>query len=812
MDCQRSPTQHRPSCTKRGVSTAYTYSTLRMAGMSAVPCMEDQLSPRPDSVTSTLTTKSRIHSLFHWRKASNVSRRPSTRCSDQHVSGLRDPALQITRPRLNSRKASERSVSSNFSRPRSADNQMSRKHDRMIYDPPPLAQVHGQSLLHAQLEAPTSFTEKPRYTTHTSKDGHTRGFSEEKIEVKRSHKRTPSGESTCSTQEKMFFLINGPYILQYDRDSGGDAQPEKILILDQNSVAIACDAVPGRPWVLQISKPQLSFAKTHSQTLRPSWSRMTLRQAADRRAVNTMLLVFNDSEELYTWLFAVRKEIENLGGLEYRPDGEDDQAWRENLTRKFAAGSDAPSDMLKYATSNIHASPESIRKRRGVKDSSRFHTHSVRSSTSSKQTSTSLDRLRDSVLSDGRTSTLATSCADGSASSLSPTTEAFPGITSVTDHSKGDLFLRNYTRNSGGSARMSTSPKPSRSLLERRKLSVGSLNFSGSEDGKDKTRKYLPDLPSTISASPLQTPPPIDKRSNNESPSIKDTPATNFPSRPLTRNASTTGSTGSVPKAKYSLFPVCPPPEHKNEVIGSPPALSKPLPVPAIVEPPRPQSRSRANSRTEARHQTSKSRTVVLELQQHRVSALLGAGEFAQPQRSPAVTDEMIMSNFGMALDKPPASPLPATKVPGLSDLVFDMDFLKMPYRAPSTRQASAPRVRRSSSTKSVSSTRHGRSTSLAKVPAGPPPAGPLPEVPSHYRESSRTYCSSHPRSKSRDGTTDQQGVASTDTRDVVLPTSASLYEMLRSSRSEETTENQTHDTKARTRSRSRGRRRTDRN
>lgn len=786
-------------------------------------CTEEQLSPRPDSVNSTLTAKSKLHSLFHWRKPSNVSLRPSTGYNDQPASGMLDPTVLVSRPRLSSRKSSGRSIHSTVSRPRSADNQLSHKHDRMINDPPPLAQVYGQSLLHAELETPTSFHEKHRSTGQITTDGHVRGFSGDKIEVKRSHKRTPSGESTCDTREKSFFLINGPYLLQYDKDSSGDAQPEKILILDQNSVAIACDAVPGRPWVLQISKPQLPAARSHGQTLRPSWSRMTLRQPEDRRTVNTLLLVFNDSDELYTWLFAVRKEIENLGGIEYRPDGEDDQTWRENLTRKFAAGSElhpkTPKRATEQSATSAHVSADSSRRRHGARSSSRMRTHSTQSSTSSKQTTTSLDRLRDSVASDGCTSTLATSCADGSASSNSPTIENFPGIKAMTSPKNGDLALRSYMRGNDASPRMSTSPKPSTNLLERRKLSVSSLTLSTSEEGKERGRKYLPDLPSTISASPIETPMSANRATKPGSPLIREVSATGEewkPPRPLARNASTAGSSGSVPKAKYSLFPVCPPLESKPEMLASPPRLSKPLPIPAIIEP-RSDSRMQIHiAEPDGRHQRSRSRTVVLELKQHRKSALLGAGEFMQPQRSPAVTDEMIMCNFGVAYDEPPASPMPEIKVPGLGDLAFDMDFLKMPYRPPSTQQAAAPASRRASSTRSASASRHERSTSMSKIPAGPPPAGPLPDVPlQQSRQSVGSKHSDKQRSKSRDRRSDRQDTTSVHVLNVELPTSASLYNMLGSGKTASKGEaSQAKDdkeatSKVRARSRSRGRRRT---
>lgn len=774
--------------------------------MSPAPWTEQAPFPRPDSVASTIgISRSKVRHLFQRRKSSNASIRPSTGSGHEPVPRLATPALQDSRPILSSRTRSEQSHISTYSRPRSADSKVSRKQDRMITDPPPLAQAYGQALLHAELETPTSFTEKSRYGSYNSRDQHIRGFSEDKIVVKRSHKRTPSGESTCSTRGKMFFLVNGPYVLQYDGDSNGDALPEKILVIDRDSVAVACDAVPGRPWVLQVSKPHLPIVRSQGQSLRPSWSRMTLRQSEDRRTTNTLLLIFDDSEELYTWLFAVRKEIEDMGGIEYRPDGEDDQAWREKLTRKFAPVSDPQPNSRKSSaahTLSARTSPCSLKKRGDLGNSSRIRTHSTQSSTSSKKTSTSSDHFRDSVTSDGYTSTLATSCADGSASSTSPIHDTFPSINSVTNHANTDLSLRTYSTNHDTITRVNTSPKP-RSLLERRKLSVSSLNLGSQADTTDKGHKYFLDLPSTISASPIDTLPQTGDVTKHD---------TENPRKQLSRNMSSAGSTGSVPKAKYSLFPVCPPAETKHEPLTSPSALRTCTPAPSIAHP-QPHTKSRIHPGMQVRHQKSRSRTVTLELRQHRKSALLGAGEFSQPQRSPAVTDDMIISNFGVARDEGPASPMPEIKVPGLSDLNFDLDFLRTPYKAPGKQQSPGLKTRRTSSTRSASSTRHERKTSLAKAPVGPPPAGPLPEVPSHSRPASRTNRSSQQSQKSQSRKSEQHEVDSIRADEgAVYPTTVTVWpkSILATESSEQGQAGKASGqaSKQRSRSRSRGRRR----
>lgn len=718
--------------------------------MNCVPGVEEFQSPPLLNASTPCRSRSRKRSLFHWRRPSNGSLRPSTRAGHEPVPCLPLSTAQIPRPIPGPRSYSDRSHSSFSDRPRSADNKPTRKLDKIVTDPPPLAQAYRQSLLHAELETPTSFTEKSRHGSSVNKDQHTRCLSEDTIEVKRTHKKSESGDSTCSTRGKIFCLVHGPYVLQYDGDSSGDALPEKILILDRNSVAAACDAVPGRPWVLRISNPHIPLPK--GQSLKPNWSKMALRQPEDRRAVNTLLLIFDDSDELYTWLFAMRKEIENLGGIEYRPDT-DDKAWRDNLTQKF--GSTPVSRKSSWArTTSVRASPSPAGRRGCTRTLPRVRPHSNQSSVSSKHTSTSLDRFRDSVASDGYTSTLATSCADGSASSPSPIYETFPSIKSVTDHTSGDLSLRTYTSSDDTSPRLSMSPKPSQSLLERRKLSVSSLHLAGQEETKDRGRKFLLDLPSTISASPDEALPPMISSIPQDTSNAKDAmslqtdvqkskhESADSSKKDLMRKTSAAESSTSARKPKYSLFPACPPSEIRQERLADPSKFLQPLVIPKIVESHH-DTRSRTYPGTENRHQKSESRTVTLELRQHRISTLLGAGEYSQAQRSPVMTDSMFFHNFGITRNDPPASPMPEIRVPGLVDLKFDMDFLRTPYRAPSNSYSPASKNRRTPSLRSVSSSRHERSTSFAKVPAGPPPAGPLPAVPVDSRWSSGTNRSS---------------------------------------------------------------------
>ncbi|KAK5944112.1 hypothetical protein PMZ80_003393 [Knufia obscura] len=726
--------------------------------MTAPQCTLEPPSPTSDLVFSSTpgTTRSKFRSLFGWRKSSNGSQRPRPRADDEQTLQVPSVGDVNVRPKYSTRSRSEPARHVAPGRSHALRYPPSRKHDKIVVDPPPLAQVHGQSLLHATLKAPLSYWGKPKSRRPSSSiaEAAPRDVMGDIVEVKRSHRKTDSGQSCCSTKEKLFFLVNGPYVLQYDGDSEGNALPEKIFVLDKDSMAGICDTVPGRPWVLQISRMSSGAAKTQAQPLRPSWSRLTLRQPEDKRIVNTLLLVFDDSEDLYTWLHTIRKEVEHLGGMECGQDSdEDDQSWRADLTKKFASGAEGESDSNETCTSrtlspvtapltlNIAAYPTEFSKNRP---------QSGKSAASSNKTSSSLDRLRDSATSYSYASTLATSSGCGSAPSTSPICEHFPSIKTVTGHTTSDLYLRSYSPKRGTAQSPSSSSTPGRGILERRKLSVGSLQLAPSNE--PRARKNPPTLSSVVSASPvegampaanlrsgsvMQTNPGL---SNNSTPSIfsqhaastGDSQQPGSEHKALSRQVSLVESTGGPTKAKYSLFPVGSPPESKSDVQAKSVVSLSPGPASPELNTPLPRLVTSA-----PKHRKGRSRTVTLELRQHRKSTLLAAGEFDLPQRSPAVTDDMITFNFGITRNDPPASPMPDIKVPRLVDLNLDLDFLRNPYRQPLKKQSPASVTRQVSASRSISSLHN------TKAPAGPPPTRPLPAVPSGSQHLPQTQRSS---------------------------------------------------------------------
>ena len=210
-------------------------------------------------------------------------------------------------------------------------------------------------------------------------------------------------------------------------------------------------------------------------------------------------------------------------------------------------------------------------------------------------------------------------------------------------------------------------------------------------------------------------------------------------------NKSIASETGSA-KAKYSLFPAQSAADKKCD------------PLVALAMPPIVQDQRNAqvlcdtepiqNTGNKPVHRKSRSRTVTLELRQHRASVLLGAGQYNHQCRSPAATDDMIMFNFGIMDLK--GSSKSSSKALTSSDVDFEstLEFLKAPYKPTIKEPIRVPSGRRAS----------GQSSSSVTIEsAGPPPTRALPAIPTTdkqdfriSRSSQRSYYSQHSRPTSK--------------------------------------------------------------
>ncbi|KAL4956882.1 hypothetical protein BDW69DRAFT_61215 [Aspergillus filifer] len=118
--------------------------------------------------------------------------------------------------------------------------------------------------------------------------------------------------------QKIYVVATAGYILQYAGEGKHDRLPEKMLLLGPKSVAFASDAIPGKHWVLQVSQgSEEDSGTTSADSSRPLFSRFGFHRSHARRLARNLLLVFNDPEEMSSWLLAVRAQIEARGGKKY---------------------------------------------------------------------------------------------------------------------------------------------------------------------------------------------------------------------------------------------------------------------------------------------------------------------------------------------------------------------------------------------------------------------------------------------------------------------------------------------------------------
>lgn len=208
------------------------------------------------------------------------------------------------------------------------------KRDNTTWNPPPLFQAYPQAIKHSSLSAPSLSADAilrhyktkknhgsdPLHTTAIT-DGQDSSDQDPERRVHTSNKRQRSHETVLNAPwvQKIYVLVTSGYVLQYTGEGTFDRLPEKILPLGKSSAAFASDAIPGKPWVLQICQEALDDDNAlNLQGPNSVFKKFTFRNEVRNPA--NFLLVINSPEEMNEWLVAVRKEIEGLGGRQYRPD------------------------------------------------------------------------------------------------------------------------------------------------------------------------------------------------------------------------------------------------------------------------------------------------------------------------------------------------------------------------------------------------------------------------------------------------------------------------------------------------------------
>ena len=196
------------------------------------------------------------------------------------------------------------------------------------WDPPPLFQAYPQAVRHVTLRVPTISaeailrlnTERNSNANHKV-ESYTPEFNEMRLPKEKRLKRPTALEllSKGDWTEKIFLLVTSGYFLQYAGQGPFDRLPEKIMPLSKESAAFASDAIPGKPYVLQVSQIADEDGTLDTEASRSLFKSLGLRSQI-KRSTSSFLLVFETPEELSSWMIAVRKEIQAMGGRIYRPD------------------------------------------------------------------------------------------------------------------------------------------------------------------------------------------------------------------------------------------------------------------------------------------------------------------------------------------------------------------------------------------------------------------------------------------------------------------------------------------------------------
>lgn len=203
------------------------------------------------------------------------------------------------------------------------------------FEPPPLFQAYPQSTKDGTLEMSTMSTEQVLQKTKSRRAGsaHTPALNlgnqdpmEDSLstDTKRTglgHLKHVANGSTTQVElpKKIFVLVTSGYLLQYAESGPSDRLPERMLHLGKESAAFACDLVPGKHYVLQVSQAvdQEGIVIANSGSI---FTKIGIRSAATKRMTSTFLLVMPSGKEMESWMSAIRREIEALGGTRMRPD------------------------------------------------------------------------------------------------------------------------------------------------------------------------------------------------------------------------------------------------------------------------------------------------------------------------------------------------------------------------------------------------------------------------------------------------------------------------------------------------------------
>ena len=202
------------------------------------------------------------------------------------------------------------------------------------WHPPELFKAYPQATKHARLRAPTAQV-KAILQLHEEKkiacleqdleqsvaleNAKNEGVKKKREKDRGSKRSTLEITSNDGWVEKVYVLATSGYLLEYAGDGAFDRLPEKLMPLGKESAAFASDAIAGEHWVLQVSRIVNDDGIIPSEGPKSIFRKLGFGNDL-RGSTSAFLLMFDSPEDMNSWLVAIRKEIEGLGGRKYRPD------------------------------------------------------------------------------------------------------------------------------------------------------------------------------------------------------------------------------------------------------------------------------------------------------------------------------------------------------------------------------------------------------------------------------------------------------------------------------------------------------------
>ena len=191
------------------------------------------------------------------------------------------------------------------------------------YEPPPFFQAYSQAKKDGILEVPSMTVEalyraKCKIPAGNGAHSDVAGADRNGMDAKRGsglRRATFGSDAGSDLPRKIFILATAGYLLQYAEKGLTDRLPEKVLHLSKESAAFACDLVPGKHYVLQVSQAVNRDGVAVEATSSGSFlSKLGIRSAATKRVAPNLILVLPNAAEMESWLAALRQEIEAVGG------------------------------------------------------------------------------------------------------------------------------------------------------------------------------------------------------------------------------------------------------------------------------------------------------------------------------------------------------------------------------------------------------------------------------------------------------------------------------------------------------------------